>query len=555
MKKTVKVRLLIVLGFFIIDIKLSNAQVSPAAGDSLNYNQVLFEIPDLANAKKYRFTVLNDSNTVIKDTLLPSNHIIISGLFAYGRSYSWKYQYMDDKGAVLYVSDFIPFKIRSLPVTVGIIKPSGRLNLPDKQGIVFIDGSRSAINSAGETVWFLAPSFINGIRDLEQMPNGDVKYLTDVHELIKTSMDGTHSIHIPGNEVYKFHHDVIALKNNHFLVCGFLPQSAKQEAAELIGPAAASHGDAQQAASAVLEMNEKGDLVWYFDLVEECKKQLNLDLRGSKESKRLGHMNGLAINDSGTVIYTSFKNFSNVFEIRRKDKAIRRIYGNVNFNAKDTTVSGGNFAAQHCPIVLSNHNLMVFNNNTGIKSSSLVELNKEDKKVWEYAFSAHDSVSSHTGHMGSVTELNNGNFLVCAGYYNNRIFTVSRQKKLTGELFLLTKDSNPMSSYRVSYSPTLYPCVFALRYTKDNKIVDGQAPQLSVAFNIDNAGITDDVYKVRVMGASGKVLHTSLVTVKRKEIKKSVLVFKSTLPDKTFIVEVESTLSSVKRSLKFSRSF
>lgn len=553
MKKAKIVSLLVVLGFFIIDIKLSNAQISPAEGDSLNYNQVLFEIPDVVYAKKYRFVIFNDSNKIIKDTLHVLNYIIISDLFSYGKAYSWKYEYADDKGVVLYTSGSVHFRLRNLPATTGMIKPAVRLNLPEKKGIVFIDGSRSAINSAGETIWFLPAAFTSGIRDLELMANGNVKYLNDGHQLIQTSMDGNRNVYIPGAGVYKFHHDAIGLKNNHFLVCGFLPPSAKQEAAELTGAAFASPGDAQQAASAVLEMNENGDLVWYFDLIEECKKQLKLDLRGSKESKRLGHMNGLAINDSGTVIYASFKNFSNVFEIRKKDKAIRRIYGNVNFNSKDTTGSGRNFASQHCPVILSNQHLMVFNNNTGAKPSSVVELDKEDKKVWEYVFSTHDSVTSHTGHMGSVTELSNGQFLICGGLYNNRIFTVSRQKKLTGELFILTKDSNPMSSYRVSYSPTLYPCIYTLRYTKDNKALAGQAPQLTVAFTIDNDGITDDLYKIRVMNESGKVLQTSSIAVKRKEAKKNVIAFKSTLPDKAFIVEVESTLSSVKRSLQFTR--
>jgi hypothetical protein len=138
------------------------------------------------------------------------------------------------------------------------------------------------------------------------------------------------------------------------------------------------------------------------------------------------------------------------------------------------------FAAQHAPILLKNGNLMVFNNNEFGKVSSIVELtipnsfNEESQKVWEYKFDEDQFNKPFSEKLGSVQELNNNHFFVCAGAVN-RLFQVNRNKQISWDVLTetnvnfnkgLSANWLPISSYRAFKYSSLYPYYFTIQYQK-----------------------------------------------------------------------------------------
>jgi len=93
----------------------------------------------------------------------------------------------------------------------------------------------------------------------------------------------------------------------------------------------------------------------------------------------------------------------------------------------------GNLDMQHHASLLPNSKIVVFDNGVSRKQSRIIQVDPKTRKiVWTYEGSPPESF--FTNHLGGVTPLKNGNFLV-AESNNGRVFEITRDKQIVWEFF------------------------------------------------------------------------------------------------------------------------
>lgn len=502
----------------------------PHDGAQLRRTQVMFEYPDVPGAT-YRFELYDESDTahVVKltDTLLKQNVCFVRTNMHFGKAYRWKYTAQKAQASV-FESPVYHFRTLSDPLVDTMLH---RLSIRKAEkgkyadGIVFIDGFNAAVDRQGAPVWYTSQPG-NSLRDVNLAADGSVTMLNGTKALA-TDLEGNLLWEGPDDQLNDYHHDMIKLRNGNYLVCG-LTQIANESPAALAGPAASAQQGRSINSATILEITPARKIVWRFDLVPEMKRNFGTKFESQKMMKRLGHLNGLAIDENNHIIYASFKNFSSVFKIDQRTNDVVNIFGNSQFSLLDSTQAGKFFSAQHSPILLTNGNLMVFNNDLPGVSSSIVELRnpltrRDDEKVWEYRFEDAGVKYAHTNHMGSVQELPNGNFLVCAGNLNNRVFEVTRDKKLVWDAFLEKTTGSPdpasmweyASTYKAFFATSLYPYYFSLQSAYAQPQLTSAGLGKGVKLIINNAGSQPDTYEVSAETRAGNVISkVLLVTLK-----------------------------------------
>ena len=98
----------------------------------------------------------------------------------------------------------------------------------------------------------------------------------------------------------------------------------------------------------------------------------------------------------------------------------------------------GKLAHQHCPTVLDNGNILVFDNGMHPGGfawgfSTVIEVNPINKKiVWEYGGGGEECLDFYSSTLGSCQRLPNGNTLICEGT-TGRIFEITPELELVWE--------------------------------------------------------------------------------------------------------------------------
>jgi hypothetical protein len=512
------------IGLFVL-LSVNNdlySQVLPENNASLSHTQVLFEYPDFFGGAKTRLKVyynsLKDEGSIapVIDTVHQTNAILISNGLSFGESYKWKYIVYGNDNTVLYESAFYFFETVKNHLTDHNFFRIRTYEKNDKKtlfkGLLFLDGLKIAIDNQGKAKWFMNyDTTQTPAQCIRLTPDGTITSLVSDHA-IETNLDGIVVWKSPDieetNGIGFPHHEFFKLSNGHFITSAYrVIKSDNPEQATQNIDAVPQLNDPSQKSPVIVEFDADGRIVWTFDLLKEINPE-PANGKNKLKPSRVGHMNGMVMDETNHKLYVSCKNFNNILVIDRKTNKILYMLGNQALSFNDSTISSPLFRAQHNPILLKNGHLMLFNNNIKGEPSSIAEFDLSKKvadpaeqKIWEYSFKNAFQTDFHSNRLGSVQEMKNGNILVGAGTVN-RVFEVSKDKELK---WAITTEINrnyftgnapswdPAENYRVWNVSSLYPYYFTLQSIfKNNHAGASQA----LSFILNNVGTENDEYEI-----------------------------------------------------------
>lgn len=498
---------------------ICHAQLAPQPGQQLCHTEVMIEHPAVKNAVIYRIAISEyqpgkPARKVIALTdSTPATHIR-SGL-QFGHQYTWSYTALDAHQKVIFTSELFHFSI----LHSKLVDPAyQRTQLAQPcssdcgQGIIFLDGLNIAVDRKGEPVWFMPGYAEENYRDLHLSREGTVLFMKNA-DILETSVDGKVLWKGPGNKGFAFksengyHHAFDKDAYGQYMVCGKQVMTDAQTRTN--GPT-------------LFEYDAAGKMTWQFDAVERIGQFSGAyPPADTTKTVTLGHLNGFAIDHDKQLVYASFRDFSCIAKIDHRSGSILSLWGNKRISYEQAQHSDELlFAAQHCPILLKNGNLAVFNNNAEGRSSSVMELKEnpasgEAEKVWEYVFEqepamhAPSSFRPHSDKMGSVQELPNGNFFIAMGDVN-RVLEVDRAKRTVWDLYTEARSDSTLPwsdrpNYRAFYASSLYPSYFT---------IECETQQAQLLLRLNNEGSEDDTYTIEwFAGGSTSALMTRTVKV------------------------------------------
>ena len=173
----------------------------------------------------------------------------------------------------------------------------------------------------------------------------------------------------------------------------------------------------------------------------------------------------------------------------------------------------------------------MFNNN-GFKNpngvSSILELRDNIKPgdqavIWKFDLNFDNLTRGKSVNGGDIVELPNKNLLFCAGALN-RIFEISKDKKIVWDALLFAKSTNdttwePFVQYRANWIRQLNWCHFIAEM--DSLIVT-KGKQCSVSVTINNTGNVEDAYDIEVFSEKNESIYkTSTQNLKPDETLKT----------------------------------
>jgi len=547
----------------------------------LNFTQIVFDYKIYENFNKYKLVIayncadssFNKENIII-DTIHESSAIFIKEGIEFNQKYKWKYCILNNKNKVTYTSPVYYFQTgNSSLIDSNFFRLVFRKNeIPDTENFIVVsDAMKIAFNKNGKPIWFLNNNALNNVRDLVLTPKGTFTFL-NLNQAFETDKQGN-VIWFPPNDgavsqdtTEKYHHDFTLLKNGNYIICG-QKQWVDPDLQPTIGSSLfANKSTSKVSSSTIIEYNKNKQVVWSFDLIPELKRNFNIDAGKEPLMLRVGHLNGIEVDEKNDYVYASFKTFNNIFKIKKSNNSIEYIFGNKQINLKDSLKSNTKFfAAQHAPILLKNGNLMVFNNNEQQQVSSIVELtvpnsfNEESQKVWEYKFDEDGFKNSHSEHLGSVQELANNQFFVCAGAVN-RLFLVNKNKQISWDVLTETNvDFNksiipnwqPTSSYRAFKYSSLYPYYFTIQYNFDVKKI-----KATDVIKLYNVGTENDEYEMNYYSIINKkeiVIYSKTYLINAESNQKLPLNNSIILKNKLTQIKIKSKNSGQEIAINFNK--
>ncbi len=521
LRKTILLLITVITGLY-----SSGGEITPSDGISLNYTQILFEVPQVKGASKYIFVfktcnMRSDSCSPLK--VIKSKHraFIADGLFHFGQNYSWYYEAYKG-GKKLYASQVFGFSV----TTSNLLDTSlqkivwNKKNNKKRKGILFIDGLKLAINMQGKPVYYLNYEQDHTVRDINLTNQGTITLLDNRNSIAKEMLLNGEVVWMGpstdqnehNNEHY--HHEFEKLKNGHYIVAGKKKVELVNDA-ELLDKVPIS-----TLCETIIEYDKDGEEVWRFNILPELKKQFDIqpDMHIFNPN-RLGHLNGIAVDEGKNLVYASFKTFNTVMKIDKKNKTIMYMYGAKKINFSDSMESALSFSQQHCPVLLRNGNLMIFNNGTHKTGSGWVELktgddiNKTNEVVDSFYFRRILSKDFYTPQMGSVQEMRNGDILVGMGNQSH-FLEMKRGGKLNFHAHTFYNDGwrkhhshwRPLVNYRVFYYTSLYQ-YHVIADTITNK--EGE-----IEIRVTNIGTNEDIYTIANEGAANTLISFTLAANK-----------------------------------------
>lgn len=505
---------LLLVTFFLSHV-YAQELVKPPDGALLNFRQILFEAPQYPGATSYSFTFLL-CNKLGEDCQLShqveskNRAIVLADKFAFGNTYRWSYEALRGANVLHKSPDFI-FNIASselLDTTLQKVVWSKRPNKKEK-GILMIDGLKLAVDMQGNPILFLPYAQDYTIRDINLTPQGTLTFIDNkwsVVREIQTNGELVWTLHtVPDAEAGKeqYHHEFEKLPNGHYLVAG------KKKVSQLDEKHLLPKVPESTSCETIIEFNSEGEEVWRFNLLPELKKQLNIQPDMNMfNPHRMGHLNGIAIGKDTSIVYASFKTFNTVFKINKITNRIEYMYGTNKISFVDSMEYAGAFAQQHCPILLKNGNLMIFNNGTHKTGSGIVELktgdhlSKQNEVIRKINFADLFSNEIYTPQMGSVQEVGKSSILVGMGNQPYFFELNSNNLKINYKAYTFYNEQwhkrgvnwKPLVNYRVFKYSSLYPYHFIVdTLTTQNEILK------LVIYNI---GSEDDEYIVEAHDGS-----------------------------------------------------
>jgi hypothetical protein len=272
----------------------------------------------------------------------------------------------------------------------------------------------------------------------------------------------------------------------------------------------------------IVAFDKENNEVWRFNLLPELRRQFNLvpDVTVFNPT-RLGHLNGIAVDEENQLVYASFKTFNTIMRIHKPTNNINYLYGAKKINFQDSLVFNAPFEQQHAPFLMQNGNLVIFNNGNDSTGSGIVFLNTAPdvnpaneviKQIWFKSFLKNDYYGSQ---MGSVQPLGNNNYLVCMGAAPHVFSFNEKSKKVNWQLYTyhnknfpdkVNKNWKSHSNYRAYYYSSLYQYYFSANMV--NKGSKSYVQIINSGTNIDTFDVLDDegiAFKTKQVKPKSKV--------------------------------------------------
>ena len=227
-----------------------------------------------------------------------------------------------------------------------------------------------------------------------------------------------------GNVVWEYrypllHHDFERLPNGNTLVLTWelIPEEISRQ---VKGGIKSGEGHQGMLGDVVREITAAGDVVYEWTSWDHL--DFDEDRIGFPEGREeWTHQNALNVTHEGDLL-VSFRQTDTVGIVDKATGEFRWKWGR------------GNISRQHHPTMLSNGNVLLFDNGPhkqGVTHSRVIEINPEtDQIVWEYR--GDPPISFYSYHISGAERLPNGNTLICEGA-PGRIFEVTPAGEIVWE--------------------------------------------------------------------------------------------------------------------------
>jgi len=496
----------------------SGQNIRPMDGETMNYTQIMFEVPRQEGANKYRFYFAACNKRA--EQCLPIytytskyRAALLSEPFEFGQTYKWYYEALKGKKVLYKSNDYLFYTGKSELVDTLVQKVIfTKVNKSKDKGVLIVDGLKVAMNMQGKPLLYLNYKYDHAIRDINLTPQGTLTLVDNrLGEIRELKLNGemiwfgpTKHEELTGRSD-RFHHEFEKLPNGNYLAAGKKKVSDFDESAGLMGV------PDNTLCETIVEFDAEKNEVWRFDLLPELKRQF--DIAPTQEMfnpVRLGHLNGMAMDRKGQTLYASFKTFNTVMKINRTNNQIVYQYGLKRINFLDSLEEGLSFEQQHAPTFNKKGNLLIFNNGNPKTGSGICELlvgdqvDSSNEVVQSIYFKDVLDKNYYSPQMGSVQEKGKNEYLICMGTLPHFFEFNAKSKKLKWQAYAYQnsrwqeggKEWKPLVSYRVNYYSSLYPYYFVADRILVGKDNSGQ-------IEIANMGTEDDVYQILLESNSG----------------------------------------------------
>ncbi|MFC1912020.1 aryl-sulfate sulfotransferase [Chloroflexota bacterium] len=284
--------------------------------------------------------------------------------------------------------------------------------------------------------------------DAKLLPNGNLLYAGKVTNGPLVDLEGAGGILLEvdweANVVWEYkdpylHHAFDRTKNGNTLILKWV-EVPDDIAVRVKGGDSGTECDGIMWGDAIQEITADGKVVWEWI----AHKYLDPDVTPHCPicpRSTWTHANAVSELPDGNIII-SFAQINTIAIIDKQTGKLKWQWGP--WDRVDKAES--NLAHQHCPTMLDNGNVLVFNNNmhpgcSGWGFSRVLEVNPRNNAiVWTYGGGENETCLFYSSMLGSCQRLPNGNTLICEGT-TGRIFEVTPRSELVWEF------SNDLPSY------------------------------------------------------------------------------------------------------------
>lgn len=398
-------------------------------------------------------------------------------------------------------------------------------------GWLAIDYTRSIYNRSGQRIWCMPqiPGIVDEkthIRDIKITKDNTITFLT-IPLPVEIDFEGKVLWKAPFPFVYEgdtiiYHHEFFKTPRGTYMVLGDRKVWRKvpgaygdEELKTEFDVKVVDHEVYKRVLLAVvLEFDREGQLVWAWDANRYVKDE-DLNYKKTKRGfpNLATHANALRESSDGKKVYVGFRDLSRIVRIDRMTGKVEYSVGE-RYPSGEAKKGNGLFLNQHDAAVNKHGTMYVFNNNGSLNAvgvSSVLELKepcgpKDSLLRWRFDLNFDTLSSAKSMNGGSVEELPNGNVLLCGGSLN-RIFEVTKKKKIVWDAFIYARGKNDttwqaMQQYRCRYiKPIDFPQFLASADT-----LTGLAGVQHLQVLLTNADTRAGQYQIEVFDGAGKLI-------------------------------------------------
>ncbi len=421
----------------------------PGDGYTLHYRLVGFETDSAPNIQNYKLeiaagTYLNESD--FNGNILVSRDsrksLILAEVPYFNKAYTWRISVTDRSGKTFggslhHFNTGYTSYIDSSAYRLRIITPSDSY-----KGYVFLDNQRVLYDMKGNPVWYL-PVIANvsdenvTVRDLKITPQGTITFIGARNIPYEISYNGTilwqgpNTGRVSGSGDEHYHHEFTRLSNGHYMVLGteIIAVPSKDEMGNAV--------NSMTPMSTIIEYDSSGSVMWTWKTSKYFRESDLVNYKPEDGSRTIDfHENSFFFDESGKVIYLSFKNISRIVKIRYPSGKVIGMIGSKIKQGRPLEYNGL-FCGQHSCKYSQIGCLFLYNNNgCSPGNSSKVKMLKEEpgkipavRKVWEYECLVEDGYPREAQSGGNVQEMSNNAAFVSMGGAYSKVFIVNMDKK------------------------------------------------------------------------------------------------------------------------------